>query len=66
LGAIQKLFFEPVHDSFVQIAAYLAFNNGNQGQNQRGAPDPLIGFGLPVALAVGRVLIGVKFLSRKR
>ena len=41
-------------------------NNGNQGQNQQGESDPLIGFGVPVALAVAGVLIGAKFLNRKR
>jgi len=30
-----------------------------------GAPAPLIGFGVPVALAVGGVLLGAKLLKRK-
>jgi hypothetical protein len=32
----------------------------------RPGPAPLIGLGIPVALAVGGVLVGAKFLSRKR
>jgi len=30
------------------------------------APAPLVGLGIPVALAVGGVLFGAKFLNRKR
>jgi hypothetical protein len=32
----------------------------------KGAPGPLIGFGVPVALAIGGVLLGAKLLNRKR
>ena len=32
----------------------------------RSAPAPLIGLGLPAALAVGGVLLGAKFLRRRR
>ena len=32
----------------------------------RPGPAPLIGLGIPVALAVGGVLVGAKFVSRKR
>ena len=32
----------------------------------RPGPAPLIGLGIPIALAVGGVLVGAKFLSRKR
>ena len=32
----------------------------------RAAPAPLIGFGVPVALAFGGVLLGSKLLSRRR
>jgi hypothetical protein len=46
-------------------------NNNNQGQNNnnqgyRTAPAPLIGVGIPVALAVGGVLLGSKLLKRRR
>jgi hypothetical protein len=42
-------------------------NNNNQGQNgYRSAPAPLIGIGLPAVLAVGGVLLGVKFLKSKK
>jgi hypothetical protein len=45
-------------------------NNNNQGNNNNGqhqaAPAPLIGFGIPAALAIGGVLLGAKFLNRKR
>jgi hypothetical protein len=44
--------------------------NGNgQGQNGGGlhaAPAPLLGLGIPSALAIGGVLLGAKFLRRKR
>ena len=30
------------------------------------APAPLVGLGIPVALAVGGVLLGAKWLNRKR
>jgi hypothetical protein len=39
--------------------------NGNQ-QHMGGAPAPLLGFGIPSALAVGSVLLGAKLLKRKR
>ena len=32
----------------------------------RPAPAPLVGLGIPVALAVGGVLLGAKWLNRKR
>jgi hypothetical protein len=32
----------------------------------RSAPAPLIGFGVPVVLAVGGVLFGAKLLRRRR
>jgi uncharacterized protein (TIGR03382 family) len=32
----------------------------------RAAPAPLIGFGVPIALAVGGVLLGAKLLRRRR
>ena len=32
----------------------------------RGAPAPLIGLGIPAALAVGGVLVAAKFLNRNR
>jgi len=41
-------------------------NNNNQGQNTQRAPAPLIGLGIPAALAVGGVLLGAKLLNRKR
>jgi len=46
--------------------------NGGVGHNRgignqfHGAPAPLIGAGIPVALAVGGVLFGAKLLRRKR
>jgi hypothetical protein len=51
-----------------------AFAQNNQGQNQdgnnqgqnQGAPAPLIGFGVPAALAVGGVLLIAKLINRKR
>jgi hypothetical protein len=32
----------------------------------KGAPAPLIGLGIPAALAVGGVLLGAKFIKRRR
>jgi hypothetical protein len=32
----------------------------------RGAPAPAIGLGIPVALSVGGVLLGMKLLKRRR
>lgn len=32
----------------------------------RGAPAPLIGFGIPIALAAGGVLLGTRLLKRRR
>ncbi len=40
-------------------------NNNNQGGTKR-APAPSIGSGIPAALAVGGVLLGMKFLKRLR
>lgn len=36
------------------------------GCGYHGAPAPLIGLGIPAALAVGGVLLGAKFLRRRR
>jgi hypothetical protein len=44
-------------------------NNNNQGQHGgglRAAPAPLLGLGIPSALAVGGVLLGAKLWERKR
>jgi hypothetical protein len=43
-------------------------NNNDQGQNggYHGAPAPVIGFGIPVILAVGGVLLGAKLLRRRK
>ena len=43
-------------------------NGNNQGQNgnYHAAPAPLIGAGIPVALAVGGVLLGAKLLKRRK
>jgi hypothetical protein len=41
-------------------------NQNNQGQDHRGAPAPVIGLGVPAALAIGGVLLGAKLLNRKR
>ena len=38
---------------------------GNQG-GPRAAPAPSIGSGVPVALSLGGVLLGMKFLTRRR
>ena len=40
-------------------------NQGNQG-GPRAAPAPSIGSGVPVALSFGGVLLGMKFLTRRR
>jgi hypothetical protein len=40
--------------------------NGNGNEKHVGAPAPLLGFGIPSALAIGGVLLGAKFLRRKR
>ncbi len=40
-------------------------NQGNQG-GPRAAPAPSIGSGVPVALSLGGVLLGMKFLTRRR
>jgi hypothetical protein len=39
--------------------------NGN-GNQLHSAPAPLLGLGIPSALAIGGVLLGAKFLRRKR
>ena len=41
-------------------------NNNQQDQGRRGAPAPLIGLGVPAALAVGGVLLGSKLLKSRR
>jgi hypothetical protein len=42
-------------------------NNDNQGQSMHhSAPAPLIGINLPVVVAVGGVLLGIKFLKRRQ
>jgi len=61
---------------WICLSAVSAFGQnqggGGQGQNQgggsgyHGAPAPLIGAGIPVAVAVGGVLLGAKLLRRKR
>jgi hypothetical protein len=52
-----------------------AFAHGNQGGNGQGnqgggdyhgAPAPLVGLGIPSAVAVGGVLLGAKLLKRRR
>jgi len=40
--------------------------NGNGNEKHLGAPAPLLGFGIPSALAVGGVLLGAKLLGRRR
>jgi hypothetical protein len=40
--------------------------NGNGNENHMGAPAPLLGFGIPSALAVGGVLLGAKLFGRRR
>jgi hypothetical protein len=40
-------------------------NNGGNGQNNP-APAPSIGSGIPAALAVGGVLLGMKFWKRRQ
>jgi hypothetical protein len=46
--------------------------NGGVGQGRgngnvvHAAPAPLLGLGIPSALAIGGVLLGAKFLRRKR
>jgi hypothetical protein len=40
--------------------------NGNGNAKHVGAPAPLLGFGIPSALAIGGVLLGAKLLKRKR
>jgi hypothetical protein len=37
-----------------------------EGNEHHGAPAPLLGLGIPSALAVGGVLLGAKFLKRRR
>jgi hypothetical protein len=41
-------------------------NNNNQGGGLHAAPAPLLGAGIPAALAIGGVLLGAKFLRRRR
>ena len=40
-------------------------DNGN-GNERHGAPAPLLGLGIPSALAIGGVLVGAKLLKRRR
>lgn len=40
--------------------------NGNGNLKHEAAPAPLIGLGIPSALAVGAVLLGAKLLERRR
>ena len=40
--------------------------NGEGNEHHHGAPAPLLGLGIPSALAVGGVLLGAKFLKRRR
>lgn len=40
--------------------------NGVGNETHEGAPAPLLGLGLPSALAVGAVLLGAKLLERRR
>jgi hypothetical protein len=49
-------------------ASAFAQNQNGQGGNggYHGAPAPLIGAGVPVALAVGGVLLGAKLLKRRK
>ena len=44
----------------------LSDHTGGIGGHHRPAPAPLVGLGIPVALAVGGVLLGAKWLNRKR
>ena len=39
--------------------------DGNGNEKHLAAPAPLIGFGIPSALAVGGVLLGAKLLRRR-
>ena len=54
------------------LADAVGIPNGGVGHSRgignqfHAAPAPLIGAGIPVALAVGGVLLGVKLLRRKR
>ena len=41
-------------------------NNNNQGGGVHAGPAPLLGVGIPAALAIGGVLLGAKLLKRKR
>jgi hypothetical protein len=38
----------------------------DDGNRMHAAPAPLLGFGIPSALAVGGVLLGAGYLARKR
>jgi hypothetical protein len=38
----------------------------DDGNRMHAAPAPLLGFGIPSALAIGGVLLGAKLLRRKR
>jgi hypothetical protein len=40
--------------------------NGEGNEKHVGAPAPLLGFGIPSALAIGGVLLGAKLLKRRR
>jgi hypothetical protein len=41
-------------------------NEHYRGHEHRGAPAPLLGLGIPSALAVGSVLFGAKLWRRRR
>ena len=41
-------------------------DRGHNGREYDSAPEPLLGLGIPSALAVGGVLIGAKILGRRR
>ena len=41
-------------------------NGRGDGNQVHGAPAPLLGIGIPSALAIGGVLLGAKLLRRRR
>jgi hypothetical protein len=44
----------------------VGMGNGNGNERHMGAPAPLLGLGIPSALAVGGVLLGGKLFGRRR
>jgi hypothetical protein len=44
----------------------VGMGNGYGNEKHMGAPAPLLGLGIPSALAVGGVLFGVKLFGRRR